>query len=142
MTIREVLEERERQTLSPYAALAADSAGRDIPEELYQDVIAKLHLGYLLDRCGGQELTPEVVEHLSGGERQRVALARAMVGKPAVYLLDEVTSALDRENSERVERLLLQEDAAVVHVCHKPNEALLALYNGHFSLQSGVLQAV
>ena len=33
MTIRETLEERERQTLSPYASLAARSAGRDIPEE-------------------------------------------------------------------------------------------------------------
>jgi len=114
--------------------------GREIPEETYRDVTGKLHLAYLLDRCGGQELTPEVVEQFSGGERQRVALARAMVGRPAVYLLDEVTSALDQENSERVERLLLQEGAAVVHVCHKPNETLLPMYDGHFVLRNGVLQ--
>lgn len=114
--------------------------GREVSEETYRDVIEKLNLTYLLERCGGQELTPEVMEQFSGGERQRVALARAMVGKPAVYLLDEVTSALDQENSERVERLLLQEDAAVIHVCHKPNAALLPLYDGHLLLANGILQ--
>lgn len=114
--------------------------GREISEQAYRDVIGKLNLTYLLERYGGQELTPEVVEQLSGGERQRVALARAMVGRPAVYLLDEVTSALDQENSERVERLLLQEDAAVIHVCHKPNETLLPLYDGRFILANGILR--
>ena len=114
--------------------------GRDISEGIYQDVIEKLNLTYLVDRYGGQELTPEVMEQLSGGERQRVALARAMVGEPAVYLLDEVTSALDQENSERVERLLLQRDAAVIHVCHKPNAELLPLYDVHFVLANGILR--
>ncbi|MCI8566133.1 MAG: deoxyguanosinetriphosphate triphosphohydrolase [Lachnospiraceae bacterium] len=33
MSIREILEERERETLSPYASLAMDSAGRDFEEE-------------------------------------------------------------------------------------------------------------
>lgn len=113
--------------------------GREVPGETYRAVIEKLHLAYLLDRCGGQELTPEMMEQLSGGERQRVALARAMVGKPAVYLLDEVTSALDQENAERVERLLLEEDAMVFHVCHKPNASLAPLYDSHFVLTGGVL---
>lgn len=113
--------------------------GREIPEEVYRSVIEKLRLQYLLDRCGGEELTPEAVETLSGGERQRVALARAMVGKPEMYLLDEVTSALDRENSELVERLMLEEDAAVIHVCHKPNEELLPLYHRRFVMAGGRL---
>jgi dGTPase len=33
MTIRETLEQRERDTLSPYATLAAESRGRETPEE-------------------------------------------------------------------------------------------------------------
>ena len=70
------------------------------------------------------------MDTLSGGEKQRIALARAMVGSPKVYLLDEATSALDAENSYRVEKMLLEEEALVVHVCHKPTEKLRSEYDG------------
>lgn len=114
--------------------------GRNIPDELYADVLRKLKLDHLLQRHLNQELTPELIETLSGGERQRIALARAMVGKPHVYLLDEVTSALDAATSETIEAVLLQESAAVIHICHKPNPKLLAQYDGHYVLQAGTLK--
>lgn len=113
--------------------------GREIPEPEYRALVEALNLGYLLERYGGRELTPERIERLSGGERQRVALARAMVGKPAVYLLDEVTSALDPANAERIEGLLLDTEAAVVHVCHKPNPALLSRYDACYVMRGGRL---
>lgn len=113
--------------------------GRPIPSEVCRDVLRKLNLDYLLERYHGQPLTPEVVESLSGGERQRLALARAMVGRPSLYLLDEVTSALDQDNAELVERLLLSEPATVLHVCHKPNPALRSQYQGVYQLANGVL---
>ena len=116
--------------------------GRPIPRDIYLDVIRKLNLEYLLDRYHGQELTPERMETLSGGERQRVALARAMVGRPSVYLLDEVTSALDQANAELVERLLLEEPSMVLHICHKPNPALRDRYDGIYELSDGVLTPV
>ena len=113
--------------------------GRDIPAERYREVVEKLNLGYLLERYRGQDLTPETVESLSGGERQRVAVARALAGRAEVYLLDEVTSALDPENARLVEELLLREDACVIHVCHKPVPDLDRLYDGRFVMEAGRL---
>ena len=35
-----------------------------------------------------------------------------MVGKPQVYLLDEITSSLDEQNAREMEEILLAEDAS------------------------------
>lgn len=113
--------------------------GRPIPKDVYYDVIGKLNLEYLLERYHNQELTPEIMDSLSGGEQQRVALARAMVGCPSIYLLDEVTSALDQNNSAMIEQLLLNESAMVLHVCHKPNPTLIPQYDGIYELANGIL---
>lgn len=43
---------------------------------------------------------------LSGGQRQRVALARALLLKPAVLLLDDSLSAVDRRTEEAILRVL------------------------------------
>ena len=40
--------------------------------------------------------------HLSGGERQRITLARALLRRPAVLLLDEVTSSVDGATQDRI----------------------------------------
>ncbi len=113
--------------------------GRDIPEEVYREVIERLKLGYLLERYKGREISPEIVEQLSGGEKQRVALARAMVGRPDVYLCDEVTSALDEKNGENVESILLGEDAMVIMISHKPSAGLLGRYTEHLIMDEGCL---
>jgi len=62
----------------------------------------------VLERVGLASKAQAFPDELSGGQQQRVAIARALVGKPAVMLLDEVTSALDPELVGEVLSLLAE----------------------------------
>jgi polar amino acid transport system ATP-binding protein len=62
----------------------------------------------VLERVGLASKARAYPDELSGGQQQRVAIARALVGKPAVMLLDEVTSALDPELVGEVLSLLAE----------------------------------
>lgn len=56
----------------------------------------------LLHLVGLDSLTNHDVTKLSGGEAKRVALARSLAPRPAVLLLDEPLTGLDRELHDRL----------------------------------------
>ena len=76
-----------------------------------------------------EELGGRSVRALSGGQQQRVSLARAMVTKPAVMLLDEPFSALDRKLRETMQietrQILRRIGATAIFVTHDQEEALV-----------------
>lgn len=82
----------------------------------------------MLDRVGMSDQGAKKPSQLSGGQRQRVALARALITEPAVLLLDEPLSALDRFLRVRMRgelrRLQKQLGVTFVHVTHSQEEAL------------------
>jgi putative ABC transport system ATP-binding protein len=57
---------------------------------------------------------------ISGGEKQRIALARGLLLGKTVYLLDEVTSALDAESKQAVFNVFSDPNLTVLSVAHDP----------------------
>jgi thiamine transport system ATP-binding protein len=67
-----------------------------------------------LHRVGLAGFERRRVSDLSGGEAKRVALARTLAAEPAVVLLDEPLTGLDRELHDR----LAAELGALLHDAH------------------------
>ena len=80
---------------------------------------------------------------LSGGEQQRIALIRSLLIKPEIILLDEVTAALDEENTLLLENLIAYEQGlqhlTLLFITHNQEQAkrlghkILYLEAGHIS---------
>jgi ABC-type multidrug transport system fused ATPase/permease subunit len=71
---------------------------------------------------GYEEIVGQRGRRLSGGQRQRLAIARAMVRDAPVLVLDEPTTGLDAETSERILAPLrrLMAGRATLVISHDP----------------------
>ncbi|AXS40532.1 ABC transporter ATP-binding protein [Breoghania sp. L-A4] len=81
-----------------------------------------------LARVGLEAYAADYPHSLSGGEQQRVALARAIAPRPAVVLMDEPFSGLDRRLRDNVRdetlAVLRETRATCIVVTHDPEEAM------------------
>ncbi len=87
---------------------------RPVPDDLQlQEWLNRFHLE--------PELLERPVRDLSGGEFQRVSVIRALMLGRTVLLLDEVTSAMDGANQERVLDAITQDpEITALVVSHDP----------------------
>ncbi|MEG1802958.1 MAG: ATP-binding cassette domain-containing protein [Lachnospiraceae bacterium] len=62
-------------------------------------------------------------KNLSGGQKQRIAIARALIHRRSVLLVDEGTSALDKDNARTIENCLLKNpNLTLVLISHNLDE--------------------
>ncbi|GAA6204156.1 molybdenum ABC transporter ATP-binding protein [Thalassotalea sp. SU-HH00458] len=107
---------------------------------LFPHLTVSENLEFAIKRCQHSKLTKqEIIEltnlstllnkkvtELSGGEQQKVALARAILSEPALLLLDEPLSALDRHSKKELLILLKtvnkKLNLPMVYVSHSSEE--------------------
>lgn len=91
-----------------------------------KDIVDKVNR--ILDYVELGHLANRGVNELSGGQQQRVALARALVMEPAVLLMDEPLSNLDKKlrNTMRTTIRRIQQEVGIttIFVTHDQEEAM------------------
>jgi ABC-type multidrug transport system fused ATPase/permease subunit len=80
-------------------------------------------------------------ELLSGGERQRLTIARALLRDPALLLMDEPTSMLDRASRDLMLETILSASAGRTLVLVSHDESLSAIADVLVRLEAGRLAA-
>lgn len=86
---------------------------------------------HLWKELGAQPLNFEVESNgtnLSGGQAQRLVIARGLLRKKNLFLLDEITSSLDKENSTKIRTLIYQLPVMMIEVAHNIDFNLVKKY--------------
>ncbi len=101
---------------------------KKVTDEEFQQVLEKVNLPHLIERCGGLDVEADWGKTLSLGEQQRLAFARVLLTEKKYVILDEATSALDEKNEAELYAALQATGTTVISVSHRPQ---VAKYHSH-----------
>jgi putative ABC transport system ATP-binding protein len=82
-------------------------------EERITELLLRLHLS--------REILSKEAAVVSGGEKQRVAIVRELLQNKKLFLVDELTSALDKESKGAVLDLFQNSGYTLISVSHDPD---------------------
>ena len=107
------------------------SSGELINQDRLNDAINKSQLNEFISGLeqGVKTIINQDSTNLSGGEKQRLSIARALYRNRKILILDEQTSALDKENSQKViniiknleniTTIIITHDKEILSICDK-----------------------
>ena len=96
------------------------SLGQKFSDQELDAVLKQVKLDYELTN-GLDFVITDNGENISGGQRVRIELARFLLRKKEILLVDEVTAALDVENSQMVRDLIFSLPMMVLEIAHHIN---------------------
>ena len=107
--------------------LGGDFSGTAISDALFKSSLQKDIENF---KDGIDTIVGENGANISGGEKQRIAIARSLINGKDTILIDEGTSALDRENRAAIEENLLKsENLTIIMVSHNLDENTRKLFD-------------
>ena len=75
-------------------------------------------------------------ENFSGGQRQRIGIARALYRRPKILILDESTSALDKDTEAKILKALKIIDTKITIIIVSHNIEALSLCDEVYTLKN------
>lgn len=108
---------------------------------MIRNEISSNEIAAAMQAVGLKPQDTKAVRTYSTGMRQRLGLAQAMMEKPQLLLLDEPTSAIDRDGRQRIHQLLreLNTQGTTIVLTSHSNEELSTLCDTIFYMESGRL---
>lgn len=91
-----------------------------------------------------EDIMNKNINLLSGGEKQRIAFIRNIIFKPEVLLLDEITSALDADNTKIIEdyiEKLNKQGVTILWVTHSKKQSE-TIFNKRITISKGKIEKV
>lgn len=118
----------QNNDLLPFSFEQNITLGKEMSKYSLDELVTIFNLESIFDK----ERDNLDFEHLnlSGGEKQRICLVRAMYRNKKWLFLDEVFSAIDKTNSDRIHQFILSNpDLTVLSIEHKVTKETVSLYD-------------
>ena len=101
-------------------------------------VLEKVNLTEYIEQNSGLEtLVSEGGSNLSGGQKQKINIARALLKNSNIYILDEATSAIDRDSTNKIIEILqsLKGEHTIIQISHRlknvvPSDRIYVMKDG------------
>jgi ATP-binding cassette subfamily C protein LapB len=118
-------------------------AHKDVDDERLWEIAKQCGLSKVVNSHGNgfEQQVGEGGKQLSGGQRQSVSLARALIYNPAIFIMDEPTSAMDSANEAMMKETIREAIKGKTFILNTHRTTLLDLVDRVIVIENGKIIA-